>query len=85
MAEFGYQLVEDVAKELYIRALKTLPRVELVTAGFPCQDLSQAGRTQGINGKKSGVVEQVFRLVGKRRTRLSRAALKLRDDGHALM
>jgi hypothetical protein len=25
MAEFSYQLVEDVAKELYIRALKYLP------------------------------------------------------------
>ena len=27
MAEFSYQLVEDVAKELYIKALKFLPPV----------------------------------------------------------
>lgn len=32
-------------------ALHDLPEnVELVTAGFPCQDLSQAGRTAGLKG-----------------------------------
>ena len=36
---------------------------EMVTAGFPCQDLSQAGRTAGIGGSRSGLVEHVFRLV----------------------
>ena len=36
---------------------------ELVTAGFPCQDLSQAGRTTGIRGAKSGLVGEVFRLL----------------------
>lgn len=37
----------------------------LVTAGFPCQDLSQAGRTQGIRGKQSGLVQRVFQLLEK--------------------
>src|SRR5690349_18136856 len=36
---------------------------ELVTAGFPCQDLSQAGRTLGINdghsSSRSGLVGEV--------------------------
>lgn len=50
--------VADVAK------LRSLPAgVEMVTAGFPCQDLSQAGPTVGIGGARSGLVDQVFRLV----------------------
>lgn len=46
-----------------IRQLESLPTVALVAAGFPCQDLSQAGRTAGIGGRNSGLVEEVFRLV----------------------
>ena len=44
--------------------LKSLPAdVELLTAGFPCQDLSQAGPTAGIEGSRSGLVGEVFRLL----------------------
>lgn len=46
-----------------ICGLDRLPDVSLVTAGFPCQDLSQAGRTAGIDGMRSGLVEHVFRLL----------------------
>jgi DNA (cytosine-5)-methyltransferase 1 len=35
----------------------------VIAAGFPCQDLSQAGRTAGISGRNSGLVGEVFRLV----------------------
>jgi DNA (cytosine-5)-methyltransferase 1 len=45
-----------------VRRLKSLPRCDLVVAGFPCQDLSQAGRTAGIRGENSGLVQSVFRL-----------------------
>jgi DNA (cytosine-5)-methyltransferase 1 len=49
-----------------VRSLLTLARdVELLTAGFPCQDLSQAGRTAGIAGARSGLVHEVFRLLEK--------------------
>jgi DNA (cytosine-5)-methyltransferase 1 len=34
-----------------VRELKSLPKVDVVAAGFPCTDLSQAGRTSGIQGK----------------------------------
>jgi DNA (cytosine-5)-methyltransferase 1 len=46
-----------------IRTLEELPPVRVVSAGFPCQDLSQAGRTAGISGPQSGLVEHVFRLL----------------------
>ncbi|HIB85254.1 MAG TPA: DNA cytosine methyltransferase, partial [Chromatiaceae bacterium] len=40
-----------------------LRSVSLIAAGFPCQDLSQAGRTQGLDGKNSGLIGEVFRLL----------------------
>ena len=46
-----------------IRALKSLPQVDVVTAGFPCTDLSQVGRTAGIDGSESGLVREAFRLI----------------------
>lgn len=39
------------------------PDVDLLVAGFPCQDLSQAGLTAGIDGNRSGLVRHVFRLL----------------------
>jgi DNA (cytosine-5)-methyltransferase 1 len=47
-----------------IRTVTRLPDVDMVAAGFPCQDLSQAGRTAGITGERSGLVDEVFRLIG---------------------
>jgi len=46
-----------------ISDLTELPRCDIVTAGFPCQDLSQAGAKQGIGGAKSGLVRKLFELV----------------------
>jgi DNA (cytosine-5)-methyltransferase 1 len=37
----------DIPIDTDVRHIKSLPKVDLVTAGFPCQDLSQAGRTAG--------------------------------------
>ena len=41
-------------------------KVDLLTAGFPCTDLSQAGMTAGIKGKNSGLIYSVFRLLHQR-------------------
>lgn len=51
-----------------VRTLRSLPAgLDLLTAGFPCQDLSQAGMTAGITGKRSGLVDHVFRLLDRKR------------------
>ena len=46
-----------------IRHLRSLPTSDVVAAGFPCKDLSQAGRTEGISGRHSGLIGEVFRLL----------------------
>ena len=51
-----------------IEDVKSLPSsVQIVTAGFPCTDLSQAGKTAGIGGAESGLVSNVFRLLKSRK------------------
>jgi DNA (cytosine-5)-methyltransferase 1 len=53
----------DAKLEGDVALLSSAPKVELMTAGFPCTDLSQAGRTAGISGNASGLVSNVFRLL----------------------
>lgn len=38
-------------------------RVDCIVAGFPCQDLSVAGRRAGLNGKRSGLFFEVVRIA----------------------
>jgi DNA (cytosine-5)-methyltransferase 1 len=53
-----------------VQTLRGLPaETEIVAAGFPCQDLSQAGMTRGLDGERSGLVGEVFRLVQTARPR----------------
>lgn len=51
-------LKADVADVGYLPA-----RPDVMTAGFPCQNLSMAGDKSGISGAKSGVVEKMFDLI----------------------
>lgn len=54
----GIDLTSDVAE------IGELPKsAEVMTAGFPCQNLSMAGDKSGISGSKSGVVERMFDLI----------------------
>lgn len=53
----------DVPIENDIENVKTIPKVDIVTAGFPCQDLSQAGLKKGIDGEQSGLVQHLFRIL----------------------
>jgi DNA (cytosine-5)-methyltransferase 1 len=49
-----------------VRELMSIPQdTTLVTAGFPCTDLSQAGRKAGIEGVNSGLVKHVFAVLNK--------------------
>lgn len=41
--------------------------VDVICGGFPCQDISVAGRGTGINGSRSGLWSEIARLVGELR------------------
>ena len=57
----------DVPIDADVSALRDLRGAELVTAGFPCTDISQAGRTLGLDGLQSVLVLRVLELVQKSR------------------
>jgi len=38
--------------------------VDLITFGFPCQDLSVAGKREGLSGERSGLFFEAVRVVG---------------------
>lgn len=54
---FDTEVVGDICE------LRAIPEVDVVTAGFPCTDLSQVGRTAGIDGSESGLVREALRLI----------------------
>jgi DNA (cytosine-5)-methyltransferase 1 len=43
--------------------------IDLITGGFPCQDISVAGKGAGIDGKRSGLWTEMCRLIGEVRPR----------------
>jgi len=43
--------------------------VDIVSGGFPCQDLSVAGKRAGIDGERSGLWSEFARLIGEIRPR----------------
>ena len=46
-----------------------LEPVDVITGGFPCQDLSAAGKMAGLDGEQSGLWREMLRIVGEVRPR----------------
>jgi DNA (cytosine-5)-methyltransferase 1 len=48
-----------------VRTLRgfSLPDIDIIYGGFPCQDISVAGTGAGLGGERSGLVSHVFRLA----------------------
>ena len=62
--------------------------VDMITAGFPCQDLSFAGKGGGLEGERSGLFYEVVRIASRLRPRYllleNVAALLVRGLGEVL-
>ena len=41
----------------------SLPKIDVIAGGFPCQDISCAGKQIGISGKRSGLWKEFRRLI----------------------
>lgn len=48
-----------------IRTLENPPFVNIISGGFPCQDISAAGKGAGIKGSRSGLWGQMHRIIGE--------------------
>ena len=63
-------------------------QVDVICGGFPCQDISYAGKGAGLAGERSGLWHQFARIIGKLRPRYviveNVAALLTRGMGEVL-
>lgn len=62
----GVPCFEDV-RQLHAGLVRE--RVDVIAGGFPCQDVSVAGKGAGIEGERSGLWVEMFRLVRELRPR----------------
>lgn len=46
-------------------------RVDVISGGFPCQDISAAGKGAGITGERSGLWKEMARVIGEVRPRFA--------------
>lgn len=61
----------DVPKHKDIKkcGVSNLETVDLICGGFPCQDISTAGKGIGIHGSRSGLWKEMFRIIRELRPR----------------
>lgn len=58
-----YEDVRDVGAERL--AADGIGRIDIVTGGFPCQDLSLAGNRAGLSGERSGLWSELLRVISE--------------------
>tara|TARA_R100001443_G_scaffold55203_1_gene66455 strand:- start:3613 stop:4521 length:909 start_codon:yes stop_codon:yes gene_type:complete len=59
--------IYDDVREVGVHNLEP---VDIFCAGFPCQDISIAGKGEGLDGKKSGLWWECFRIISELRPRI---------------
>ena len=73
----GHSEIDKYAKQIYekhypesedlgdVRTIRTdeLPKIDLITFGFPCQDLSVAGKRGGLGASRSGLFFEAMRII----------------------
>ena len=68
----GIPIYEDVRSLTADRLARDgIGPIDVITGGFPCQDISVAGLKAGIEGARSGLWSEIVRLVGERRPKFA--------------
>ena len=68
-ADRSYRAIYDIKEDEWygedITKVKPeeLPRVNIWTGGFPCQDISISGKQVGLDGNRSGLFFEIIRLL----------------------
>jgi DNA (cytosine-5)-methyltransferase 1 len=59
----------DVSRYTDVKDVGKLPTVDVICGGFPCQDLSVAGKRSGLAGERSGLWFEFLRIIECNRPR----------------
>lgn len=80
-ASKAYSLIHNIPEEKNLKDVSTvktnkLKDIDLITYGFPCQDLSLAGKQKGFeddngNRTRSGLFFEAFRIIDKTRPKIA--------------
>lgn len=62
---FGDVPIFDDVTKITAKELKELGRIDIITGGFPCQDLSLAGKKAGLNAERSGLFSEILRIANE--------------------
>lgn len=62
-------IYDDVRKVTAARLVRDGIGVDVITGGFPCQDISVAGKQAGITGERSGLWSEFARIISEVRPR----------------
>ena len=54
---------------------KTLKQIDIIAGGFPCQDISCAGKQLGINGSRSGLWKEFKRFTAQSTGRMTSSSM----------
>lgn len=54
--------------------------VDVITFGSPCQDLSVAGKREGLSGERSGLFTEAIRIIKEMRDATSKLSMRGSDD-----
>jgi len=58
-------IYDDIREITADRLIRDGIRPDVITGGFPCQDISTAGKQAGIDGERSGLWGELARLIGE--------------------
>ena len=64
----GVPIWDDVRT---LTAKRIACRIDVICGGFPCQDISHAGKRAGLDGERSGLWREFARLIGELRPRFA--------------